>query len=265
MADHSSESSLRARGTPSARRRARPLGLWPGLTRTWEILSRRRGDRRWDLLLRATGLAAASGIALTLILPKAIPLVWLTVVGLAVNSPLSPVFPTFFEPIIVQAGKYAPALWVAVVALGVCVYTEYLNWHVYRWVLGWKNLAPLRDRRWVQASVRGFARWPFVTVTIFAFTPLPFWVARCLAVLHEYPLRRYLWSTAIGRFPRYFAYAWLGAALQIHELLLLAFMVGGTLVVGTARWLSVRKSRHGQAHQLPDARKEPLAGSTPPR
>jgi membrane protein YqaA with SNARE-associated domain len=197
------------------------------------FLARPRGDRRWDWFLRGTVIAAVGGIGLALALPATIPLVWLGVLGIPANSPLSPVIPTAFEPIIIEAAKYARPLSVSLVALAVYLYTEYVNWYLYGWVLHGRRAAWLREQRWVQRGVEYFARAPFVTVVVFAFTPLPFWAARGLAILKRYPLTPFMVATAMGRWPRYALYAWLGSAFAIPTVALLVVILGGAaLMIG---------------------------------
>jgi uncharacterized membrane protein YdjX (TVP38/TMEM64 family) len=90
-------------------------------------------------------------------------------------------------------------------------------------------------------AVRYFARYPFATTVVAAATPFPCWVVRILAVLHAYPLRPYLTATAIGRFPRIYLYAWLGAWLRIPTWALVTVIVGSTAVV--LAWRFVKKRR----------------------
>ncbi len=207
----------------------------------WYFLTKPRGDRRWDLFLRATGLAALVLIPIPLLFPSTAPLVWLAIVGIPANSPLSPILPTVFDPLIIEIGKYAPAFTVTCVATGVYLYTEFLNWHIYAWVLNWDRLDGFRDNRWVGWGVDRFATAPITTIIFFAATPLPFWVARSLAILHHYSLKRFMLATAVGRFPRFFAYAWLGSALSIPTYLIIAVIVLGAMVA-----IGVRVAR-GQA------------------
>jgi uncharacterized membrane protein YdjX (TVP38/TMEM64 family) len=162
-----------------------------------------------------------------------IPLVWLAIVGIPANSPLSPILPTAFDPLIIEIGKYAPAFTVTCVATGTYMYTEFLNWYIYVWVLHWERLDRLRENRWVGWGVDRFATAPITTIIFFAATPLPFWVARSLAILHRYPLKRFMLATAAGRFPRFFVYAWLGSALSIPTYLIIAVIVlGGMVAIG---------------------------------
>ncbi len=117
--------------------------------KAWYFLTKPRGDRRWDLFLRATGLAALVLIPIPLLFPSTVPLVWLAIVGIPANGPLSPILPTAFDPLIIEIGKYAPAFTVTCVATGIYMYTEFLNWHIYVWVLKWERLDGFRENRWV--------------------------------------------------------------------------------------------------------------------
>ena len=209
-----------------------PTGPWARLGRA---LVRPRGDRRWDVFLRATGLVGLLGIPVLYFVANSAPLVWLAVVSLPANSPLSPLLPTFFEPLIIQAAKWSPVWAVTLVACSGYMYMEYLNWHVYAWVLNWDRLAEFRSRRSVRWGVRMFAHSPFWMVVIFAFTPLPFWAGRTLAILHHYPLGRFMLATAIGRVPRWLLYAWFGSRMNIPVWVLVAAIVVPALAVIVSR------------------------------
>lgn len=194
-----------------------------------------RGDRRWDVFLHGTGVLAALGIPVVLAAPGLAPLVSFLLLAIPANSPLSPVVPVAFEPLIMEVVKYYPALWVSLVSVAIYLYTEYLNWHVYAWVLSWQRFSRLRSRRWVRWGLDRFAAAPSQTVAVFAFTPLPFWVVRAVAILRGYPLKRFLVATALGRFPRYLVYAWAGELLRVPAVGLLAVIVGTTAIVVTWR------------------------------
>lgn len=188
------------------------------------------GDRRWDLILRATGLAGLLGIALVLLVPSSAVLVWFAVMSLPANGPLSPLVPAAFEPLVMEAAKYEHPLWVSLVGLVAYMFTEYLNWHLYGWALRRERLSAVAASRWTRWGIQRFTRAPFTTVVVFAFTPLPFWVARCLAILDGYPVTRFMVATAVGRFPRILIYAWLGAVLQVPTVVLAIIAVGAVLV-----------------------------------
>lgn len=196
--------------------------------RVLRALTTRRGDIRWDYLIRGTGAIALLGIPLVLLIPRSIPLVWLGIVSLPASGPLGPIMPAALEPVVMEAAKYERAIWVTLVAVATYVYMEHLNWHIYAWVLDRQVLAAVHNHRWVRWGVRQFGRAPFWTVVFFAATPMPCWAIRVIAILHRYPLRPYLTATGIGRFPRIYLYAWLGGLFRIPTLALLAVIVGST-------------------------------------
>lgn len=208
-----------------------------GITRLSRALTRPRGDARLDLFLRAAAAVAALGVPVILLLPQSVTLVWLAVLSLPANSPLSPLLPTAFEPLIMEAAKYEPALLVTLVATASYMYMEYVNWRVYAWVLSWDRLRDLKSRRSVRWGVESFGKWPFWTVVVFAFTPLPFFVVRALAILHRYPVRRFMAATILGRMPRIFFYAWFGGLVRVPTWILVALVVGATAFVVGSRLL----------------------------
>jgi hypothetical protein len=208
------------------------------------------GGRHWDLILRVTGLAGLVGIALVLLVPGSAVLVWFAVMSLPANGPLSPLIPVAFEPLIMEAAKYEHPLAVTAVGLAVYMLTEYVNWYIYAWALSWERLAGVGKGRWVRWGIDRFSHAPFTTTVVFAFTPLPFWVARCLAILNGYPIGRFMFATAVGRFPRILIYAWLGAVLRVPTVMLAAVLVGSLLLA--VPWQRWRKAKP----------REPAASST---
>ncbi|MFC1639729.1 VTT domain-containing protein [Gemmatimonadota bacterium] len=213
------------------------------LHRAARFLTKQRGsaERRWDLVIRSAGIAALLGIPVIIAFPRSIPLVWLAVLAIPANSPLSPIIPAAFEPLIMEAAKYEKAIWVTIVALIAYLYMEYLNWHAYAWVLSRRALKGFRETRLIQRSLRYFAYSPFWTVIFFAVTPLPFWAIRTLAILDGYPIRTFMLATAIGRFPRLLAYAWLGSIFRIPTLVLVGVIVGTAAAVILYRLLHGKK------------------------
>ncbi len=191
----------------------------------WRSCVKPRGDRRWNVFLRATAVVALLGIPVVLLFPGSVTYVWLVVLSLPANSPLSPILPSLFEPVIVEAAKWEPVWAVTTVATVGYMYTEYINWHVYSWLLVWERLARYRSRPSVRWCIALFSYSPFWMVVICAFTPLPFWPARMLAILHRYPLWRFMLATLVGRVPGFFAYAWLGNLVSVPTWILVAVIV----------------------------------------
>jgi hypothetical protein len=207
----------------------------------FRALVKPRGDRRWDIFLRGTAVAALVLIPIAIMFPNQAALVWLAVVGVPANGPLGPLLPTAFEPLMMEAVKYHTPLEVALVSLAVYMYMEYLNLHIYRWILSFKKLEKLRENKITQKAGEYFAMQPFATTMVVAALPLPFWVVRCLAILRNYEIERYMLATLIGRFPRLYLYAWLGEKLMLPRWILVSIAVGGALVLIVWRLLHGRK------------------------
>jgi membrane protein YqaA with SNARE-associated domain len=222
----------------------------------WRFLVKPRGDRRWDVFLHTTGLVALLGVPVLILFPNSATLVWLSVLSLPANSPLSPLLPTAFEPLIMEAAKWEPVLSVTLVATAAYMYMEYVNWYVYAWVLGWERLAELRSRPSVRWGIRLFGRSPFWMVVVFAFTPLPFFIARALAILYRYPLPRFLLATLIGRAPRFLIYAWFGGALHVPTWILVTVIFGTAAVVIGSRLIRGVPLLAETAPPVADARPE---------
>lgn len=205
------------------------------------FLTKPRGRKSWSIFLWSTAGAALLGIPIVIVFPKSVPLVWLAIIGIPANSPLGPVMPTLFEPFVMEVAKYNAPLLVTTVATGVYVYMEFVNWYVYGWILNWDRFNALPEKRWIKWGVSKFARFPFITILLFAATPVPFWVVRCLAILKKYPLGIFLVATAIGRFPRFYMYAWLGDKLLVPTPILLAVAFGTAIILVTWKLLHGRR------------------------
>ena len=216
-----------------------PSDVEPSRPRPWyDVFVRSRGTRQWDYFLRATGVVALLAIPVAMFVPDKIPLVWFVLVSLPACGPWSPILPVAFEPLIFEIAKYEPPLVVAPVALCICLYTEFVNWHIYRWVVGHDKLAALRDHRLVQLGVKYFSRAPFLTVAILSIGPWPFWTLRILAIIKKYPLNRFMLALAIGRTPRLLVLAWVGAQLKVSSVILIAvvaFAAVAAVLVGAGR------------------------------
>lgn len=194
----------------------RQLVGWPDTYRATgrvaRALAARRGDMVWDGVLRGTGLLAVAGIAVLLCAPPAaVGLVGFLVVTIWVNGPLGMFLPATYEPILMLFGRLYPPVIVGAVGIAGTLYVEFLNYHLYGRVLSSSALTGLRESAVVRRVVPLFRRAPFFTVWLCAWSPLPYWVVRLLAPLARYPVRRYLVATLLGRFPRLWFFAALGA------------------------------------------------------
>lgn len=219
--------------------------------RVWRALTRDRGDRATDAVLRASGLLAAAGVAITLLVPSATALVLFVLFTVWTNGPHSPVLPASHEPVLMLYGRlYAPLL-VAAIGTAAIVFAEWINYHLYRHATDLPVLNGVRERRAVRWAIGLFRRNPFAAIIVFAVTPIPYWIARVLSVLTAYPVGRHLWATAIGRFPRLWFFAALGG-LAIPTRWLVAVALGSVaaaalLAAGRALHARLRRAHRGAA------------------
>ncbi len=204
--------------------------------RLWRALTRARGNRLWDGVVRGSGILGLLGIALVALFPDTTPLVGFSIFTIWMTGPLSPLFPTGYEPVLmVMSRAYAPLL-VAAVGMVTQIYVEFLNYHLHRRLLALDAAESLRESSIVRKLQGYFERHPFFTVWFCAWSPIPYWTVRVLAPLAGYPVGRYMVATVLGRFPKLWIFAALGLYWQAPSDALLLGVAGGSMVVGVAVW-----------------------------
>ncbi len=197
------------------------------------LFRRRFGDSVWDGVLRGSGITVLLGIFILQYMPTAGPLVGFVLVTIWINGPIAFLFPAVYEPILMLFGRMYPPLLIG--CLGTCgtLYVEYLNYHLYRRALYTDALAPFRRRRLVQRVTALFRKMPFFTVWLCSLL-LPYWPVRIVSPLAGYAVSRHLTATLLGRFPRLWFFAALGASLHVDPKVLLgisAAVAGSALVL----------------------------------
>lgn len=217
------------------------MNAQPLSTQAANALMRSRGGGVWTGLVRGTGVAGLAGLVVIAAWPTATPFVGFTLFTIWVNSPVGMVLPAMYEPVLIMFGSVYPP--VAVAALGVIgtLYVEYLNYRVHDKVLSHEKLTGFREKAVVIAVRRLFTSAPFLAVWLCSVSPLPYWPVRILSPLAGYPVRRHLTATALGKIPRLWFFAAIGASWQISGDILLAVWIIG-LVVGLGLVLRGRMS-----------------------
>jgi uncharacterized membrane protein YdjX (TVP38/TMEM64 family) len=199
--------------------------------RAWAM--RPVAPRQWDFLLRASGLVGILGIVLTAFVPI-VPVRDLAVffsLTLFINGPYSPLTPFGYEPILMTFGQIYPPLLVAAVGVLGQLMVESVNYHLYDAAMRSEMMAKARGSFVIRKTIEWFDVQPFLTTFVCALTPIPFWIARTAAPLADYPMRRYLTAMALGRLPRLWFYAAIGAVLPFSGDLILGVGLGATVVV----------------------------------
>lgn len=195
----------------------------------------------WDPLLWGSGAVAGLGIVLTGFVPQASELAVLFSLALLANGPFSMFLPATVEPMVMIFARLYPWTVVAGVATLSAVIAEYADYRIFTGILMSDRLDWARRSRAARFSVWMFGKSPFLAVVMGALTPLPFWLVRISAVLARYPVSRFLLATAIGRFPRFLAYAALATVLPVTNAQLAWAGIGLTVVFAVAIWLRGRR------------------------
>lgn len=119
------------------------------------------------------------------------------------------------EPSVIYAGTiYHPGFVVLIFCLASTT-AAVIDYFTVKKVLSLRKFDSLKKTSFYQSSVRCFYWRPWWTIAFFAFSPLPFFPIRILALSSNYPAVRYVSANVIGRAPRYYLLAIGGAWLAI--------------------------------------------------
>lgn len=187
---------------------------------------RPRGSPLWDGVLRGSGLLALLAIPVVLLVPHAAALVAFALATIWVHGPISPFLPAAYEPMLLAFGRLYPPLLVGVVGAAANLYVEFLDYHLFRAMAGIRPYRRLQEHPLFARAVRWFSRAPFTTTWVFAWSPLPDWMVRMIAPAAGYPAGRYLLAMGLGRLPRFWFLAAVGARFAIPGRLLLGIAIG---------------------------------------
>jgi len=230
------------------------------MSRLVEVLSRRRGTREWDLVLRATGVVGLLAIYPATRWPSVAGLVGFFCLTLFVSGPLSMVLPAAFEPMLMVAGRLYPPLLVTLVGVAGNLYMDYVNYHVYGAVLQHPRLERARDSAVVRRMLALFQKRPFFAVWLCAWSPIPYWIVSMLAPLSRYSMAKYLLATFLGRAPRVWFFAALGLIVPVATQTLVTLAVAAVAVgIVIVTW---RRPRFQGSLPLPTPRRL-SCGSSP--
>lgn len=119
------------------------------------------------------------------------------------------------RPMILLFGTlFAP--WLIAILGGVATaWVEYFNYRMLGRVLTVSQIRAVTEKRLYQVAERWFKKFPFWIIVFTGFTPVPFAPFRVFAVSSRYPMDRYLGAVLVGRIPRYFLWASIGAAIDL--------------------------------------------------
>jgi membrane protein YqaA with SNARE-associated domain len=216
--------------------------------------------RSWDRLLYCCGGAALLSLTVWCLFPRSEELALFAWLMFLTSGPTSTFLPSASEPILMAFGKLYSPLLLALIGVAAIALVEWLNYRVFGAVLLARRMDKVRTARITRWLMACFGVLPFTTVMIAAFTPIPFWLARCCAVLSHYPMPRFILATAIGRFPRVWLIATVGTLLPVTSATILT--VGGVVVL-VAGAVAVARRRKSTTAVAPTTAEAPAAFAVP--
>ncbi len=175
---------------------------------------------------------------------------YLAFYSIPANTAIS-VFP--HEPVLIYFGKFANLWWTAAAATAGTVAAGYMDHTVFVPVLHHKTLVGYKDKRWYRKAIHFFMRYPFATIVVTGFTPIPFFPFKFLSFSIHYPMWKYLSALVLARFPRYMMLAWIGYEFDIPNWIIFgSFVVIIALYVVKAGPELVRRVRRWRARRAED-------------
>jgi membrane protein YqaA with SNARE-associated domain len=147
---------------------------------------------------------------------------YLAFYSIPANTAIS-VFP--HEPVLIYFGKFANLWLAATAATAGTVVAGLMDHAVFVPVLNLQSIQSYKDKRLYRKAISYFMRFPFPTLLVAGFTPIPFFPFKFLCFSIHYPMWKYVSALVVSRFPRYYLLAWLGAEFQIPNWILIASFV----------------------------------------
>ena len=149
------------------------------------------------------------------------------------------------EPAVVYAGALYEA-WIVTVAGGVAtMIAGIVDYYVVRKVFEFRRVAQVKQSSIYRTALRYFYLRPWITVAVFAASPLPFYPIRLLAPSSGYPIWRYVSAYAVGRMPRYYLLAMGGAWVPVPTKYILLMVVG---IIAASVGLVLYAQRRAKTH-----------------
>lgn len=151
------------------------------------------------------------------------PLLYFSIYSIPSNLAIS-LFP--HEPVLVYLGAtYSPIILACIVMVGTWI-AGLLDYYVFVPLLTHRAMDRIKATSGYQTAVRWFSYQPFLTLVVAGFTPIPFFIFKFIAFAVKYPIPKYLAALLVGRLPRYYLLALLGAVFDLPNWLIVgAFII----------------------------------------
>lgn len=194
---------------------------------------------------RAAILAALSALVtagiLTLAWPAGRPLVGYGLYAVAAHLLIS-VVPN--EPMLLATAKTQAPAFVAIAGTLGCIVAIIIDYALLGWLVNHRFVRREIDDsggfRWAQ---KYFGKVPFLIIALSALAPIPFWPAKILAIVRDYPRSRFCLALVVGRLPRFYWLAVLGQKVKVPDSALASAGVSLALMAGWGVWRTYRRNR----------------------
>ncbi len=170
---------------------------------------------------------------------KTNPYYFLFLYSIPSNSAVS-LFP--HEPIVILFGKQFNLLLIALVCSAGTLTAAFLDHTLFTNLLNHNKISGFKRNSFYKKAAIYFNKYPFCTLVIAGFTPIPFSPFKFLSFSSGYPLWRYLAAVVAGRFPRYYLLAAFGERTLIPDWIIWTIFAG--LMVSIL--MTVIKAKHFQ-------------------
>lgn len=148
------------------------------------------------------------------------------------------------EPMLFAAARDYPPPLVALTGTLGCVVAIVLDYALIGWFVTRRLVrAELEDSKAVRIARRVFGKAPFLLIVASALLPVPFYPVKILAIVGNYPMRRFVAALVLGRFPRFWFLAVVGDRMQASNSALGSFGAALALIAGWGIWRTMRRNR----------------------
>jgi len=206
----------------------------------FSILTRICGlSKKWKIFTAMMFFSAIMGLLILLFWPGYQGLVILFFYTIPANS----FIPVPHEPTMMYYGSiYNPVLASILAGIATCI-AAFVDYQVLTRAFNFKKLREFKEKRFYQQVESHFNKMPFVSIIIAAFTPIPYYPFRVLAVASGYSIKLYILANFIGRTPRYYIEALIARGLKFPDwvyLVIFAALVGLSLI---GKFISAARKR----------------------
>jgi len=184
------------------------------------------------------------------------PMEFLFIYSIPSNMAIS-IFP--HEPLVVYFGKTYDPINIAAIVMGGTWIAGLLDYYVFVPILSHRFTGFITNTKDYQKSAEWFMKQPFWALVVAGFTPIPFFIFKFIAFSVQYSIFKYMLALLIGRFPRYYLLALIGAVYQIPSSIILTIFIGMVLLYILRWWNDYRINRQNILNLEPEPDAEDIA------